>query len=116
MKNVIAGALLLVLLSGCQSTSEEETAQATANEKVATKDLTDAELEKIAKNNNVSKAQMKSAAEKLGYSCKLVGKTGSHMKRKICSTKQQREIRAEATKQMLAEMKRKSTGVLDNRG
>ncbi len=106
MKSVITGTLLLVLLSGCQSTSDNEVAQTTANEEVITKQLTDAELEKMAKNTSFTRKQLKAAAETLGYRCEMVARTGSHMKKKLCSTKQQRDIKAQASKQLLADMNR----------
>ena len=93
----------LIALVGCTSTAEKsQTAAASVESHTnAEQKLTSKELEHLAKNTNFTPAELKAAAKKLGYKCSFFAVTGSRIKQKVCSTKQQRDVRAEAAKHYL---------------
>jgi len=102
--NVIAIVVLLTLttLAGCASTADLSQANAASSEIKSKldsgKELTDKEITELAGKANFSATQLKKAAKKLGYKCTYFASTGTHIKKKICSTQQQRDVRAEAAK------------------
>ena len=101
----IAVLLTLTAMAGCNSTAEkkqENVAPAVSNIQAnVDQRLTDKELDALAKNTNFTPAELKAAAKKLGYKCTFFATTGSRIKQKVCSTKQQRDVRAEAAKHYL---------------
>jgi hypothetical protein len=114
MKSKIMIVLITItLLVGCTSTATLEQADAAPTEiknKINTgKKLTDKELSELAGKTNFTAAQLKKAAKKLGYRCSYFVVTGSHIKQKICSTQQQRDVRAEAAKSYVQNISRSNT-------
>jgi len=104
--------LTLTALAGCGSTAEKNQESAVAvnnqNQTSTTQKLTDKELDELAKNTNFTPAQLKAAAKKLGYKCTFFAVTGSRIKQKLCSTQQQRDVRAEAAKRYIQDFSRSS--------
>ena len=104
VKTIVA---LLTIASLAACTSTTETAQVSGapakitNKINAGEKLTDKELNELAKKANFSSAQLKQAAKNLGYRCTFHSVTSSHIKKKVCSTQQQRDVRAEAAKTYL---------------
>jgi len=100
MKALILGVLVVISMAGCTSSAETE---------VSGKQMTAAELDKMAKNTSFTAKQLRVAANDLGYRCDMVAKTGSHMKKKLCSTQQQRDVMEEAARQRIKDMEK--TGI-----
>jgi len=101
MKALILGALVVVTsIAGCSSTNNDESSG---------KQMTTTELDKIASNSSFTSKQLRDAAKELGYRCDLVAKTGSHMKKKLCSTQQQRDVMEAAARQRIRDMEK--TGI-----
>lgn len=101
MKALLLGVLVTVTsIAGCSSTNDVG---------VSGKQVTAVELDKMAKNTSFTAKQLREAAKDLGYRCDMVAKTGSHMKKKLCSTKQQRDVMEEAARQRIKDMEK--TGV-----
>mgnify|MGYP005993276137 CR=1 FL=1 len=104
--------LTLAALGGCTSTDEnnQENTAATNTQNTSTggNNLTDKELDELASKTNFTPAQLKAAAKSIGYKCSLTVTTGSRLKKKVCSTKQQRDVRAEAAKRLMRTMSKSS--------
>lgn len=110
MKIKIAVTLITIAtLAACTSTVTQDQASTVPaeiqNKIKANTPLTDKELKKLVENTKFTTAQLKDAAKSLGYRCTSVVVTGSHMKKKICSTQQQRDVLAEATRAHLANIR-----------
>jgi hypothetical protein len=110
---MIAALITIASLAGCASTATSDQANAAPAEiknKINTGEkLTDKELDELAGKTNFTATQLKKAAKKLGYRCSYFVVTGSHIKQKICSTKQQRDVRAEAAKSYVQDISRSNT-------
>lgn len=105
MKIIIALTLLATtLLYGCSSTDDKKTQDSqviiTQNKESGT-NVSEKEFEELAKNSQFTTKQLRSAANSLGYKCTLYKVTGSRIKKKLCTTKQQREVREEAARELL---------------
>jgi uncharacterized protein YcfL len=105
MKIIIALTLLATtLLFGCSSTDDKKTQDSqvriTQNKESGT-NVSEKEFEELAKNSQFTTEQLRSAANSLGYKCTLYKVTGSRIKKKLCTTKQQREVREEAARELL---------------
>lgn len=111
--NTIVVSLVLATLFGCSSTAKMEQASAAPVEisnKIAAGDsLTDKELDKLAATTNFTKTQIAEAAKKLGYKCTIQVRTGSHLKKKFCSTRQTRDVLYEAAKRFVQDVRHGST-------
>lgn len=104
--------LTLAALGGCTSTAEnnQESTAAINNQSTSASgnNLTSQELDELASKTNFTPAQLKAAAKSIGYKCTFTSSTGSRLKKKICSTQQQREVRAEAAKRLMRTMSKSS--------
>ena len=102
-----AAFLLASLLFGCSSTNNENQKGTTVNATNGHNELefgtnvSKAEFEELAKNSEFTAEQLKAAANSLGYRCSLYKVTGSRIKKKLCSTRKQREVREEAAREIL---------------
>lgn len=97
MKKLLSVLALSVVMVGCNSTTNEQEQTASVNEtQKGLQQLSDAELEALAKQTNFTAAELKAAANALGFKCSVTPKTGSRIKKKVCSSEQQRLARAEA--------------------
>jgi len=123
MKMKIIVALIAVAsLAGCTSTTKPDQTSAVSVEIRDKMDagtrLSNKELKELAEKTNFTMAQLKAAAKKLGYKCTYHAKTGTHLKKKVCSTKEQRVVRAAAAKTYMQErlnnMGRMRGGPTDN--
>jgi hypothetical protein len=116
--------LMAATLIGCQSTNSDEVLVKESNAKVSNsegnkqtredKQITDLEIAKLAKKTSFSPKELRIAARELGYRCVMVEKTGTHIKKRVCSTKEQRDIQDEAARQFLKNHQR--GGVLPDLG
>lgn len=94
MKHVFKAALVALSLAtvvGCQSTADNSSAE------TATANATQGEKATL------TKTQLKAAMKELGYKCSFEKRTGSNLKKKVCSTEEQREARRLASQKMLQE-------------
>jgi hypothetical protein len=100
--NFIVALLTIASLAACTSTTETSQVSGTpagiTNKIDSGEKLTDKDLNELAGKANFSAAQLKAAAKNLGYKCSFFAVTGSHIKKKVCTTQQQRDVRAEAAK------------------
>jgi hypothetical protein len=92
-------------LIGCTSTENSEQANGTPaefNSKIQKGDtLTSSELAEFARKTNFTGEQLQAAAKKIGYKCTFSAQVGSRLRKKECSTQQQRDVRAEAARAFL---------------
>jgi len=102
---IIVALLTIASVAGCTSTTESNQASAAPAEiqnKIDTgENLTDKELNELARKTDFSSAQLKQAARNLGYKCSFHAVTSSHIKKKVCSTQQQRDVRVAAARDYL---------------
>lgn len=110
---MIAALITIASLAGCTSTATPEQAKAAPAEiknKIKTgEQLTNEELNELAGKTDFTATQLKKAAKNLGYRCSYFAVTGSHIKQKICSTQQQRDVRAEAAKSYVRDIASSNT-------
>ncbi len=113
MKEIIAVLLTIVAVTGCTSTATPEQASAAPTNiknKIKTgEELTAKELDELAGKTNFTATQLKKAAKNLGYRCSYYAVTGSHIKQKVCSTQEQRDVRAEAAKSYIRDITSSNT-------
>ena len=95
MKATIPVALFFSLaLTACGSTSNEVVNK---DDNAETSDvMSERALAELAKNYKFSEKELRAAAKKLGYRCSMEKTTGSRLKKKTCTTKEQRDILAKA--------------------
>ena len=107
LKFKLTAVLLASLLFGCSSTNNDREQGTTVN---VTNDqnklefgtnISKTEFEELAKNSEFTAEQLQAAANSLGYRCSLYKVTGSRIKKKLCSTRKQREVREEAAREIL---------------
>ena len=113
---MIGTLLTIASLVGCASTEEPRTATTSSavNTQVnSNSPLTDEEIADLVSKTSFSAEQLQEAASSLGYRCITVKKTGSRINKKVCSTKQQRDVREEAAKNYVRLLKRTSQQVTD---
>jgi hypothetical protein len=100
---IITSLIMLASLVGCASKeiniNQTNMAPTEIIEKIVNDiPLTDKELDVLAKTTTFTVAQLKEVGVKLGYKCILTPELGSHVKKRICSTEQQRKSHAAAAK------------------
>ena len=95
-KIIIVSLFTAALLSGCKSTADVKSNDASLATNSSTTKVLDQDLETIAKNTNFSSSELSAAAKELGYKCVMVRTTGSRITKKVCGTAQQRKIREQA--------------------
>lgn len=99
-----ATVLLASFLFGCSSTNNDRDQGTTANDQNKLEfgtNISKTEFEELAKNSEFTAEQLQAAANSLGYRCSLYKVTGSRIKKKLCSTRKQREVREEAAREIL---------------
>ncbi|MGB2740240.1 MAG: hypothetical protein WBC60_06745 [Cognaticolwellia sp.] len=105
---IITVFLTITALAGCTSTvdkNQESAASIKSESKTnSAQKLTSKELDELARNTDFTPAELKAAAKKLGYKCSFSASTGSRIKKKVCSTQQQRDVRAEAAKRYMRDL------------
>jgi len=92
---IITVFLTLTALAACTSTSE--------NTQESAASVNSGSKANVAKVPNFNSEGLKWATEKLGYKCSYEAVTGSRLKQKVCSTKQERDELAEAAKRYMRE-------------
>jgi hypothetical protein len=101
-KKFIIGLLTVAALAGCTSTANVEQASAAPAEimdKVMSgRQLTSDEIKVLGDTTKFTAMQLREAGKSLGFRCSFFKVTGTHIKNKICSTQQQRDVRAAAAK------------------
>lgn len=102
--------LTLAALAGCTSTAEknQENTASLNSQKAEGQNITTKELEELASKTDFTPAQLKAAAKSIGYKCTFAPSTGTRLKKKVCSTQQQRDVRAEAAKRLMRTMTKSS--------
>ena len=109
----MAALITITALAGCTSSATSEQAKGASTEiknKINTgEQLTNEELNELAGKTNFTATQLKKAAKNLGYKCTYFAVTGSHIKQKVCSTQQQRDVRAEAAKSYIRDITSSNT-------
>jgi len=106
MKLLLVGTLIAaVSFSGCQSTETEQPKnEVTNNTAQVIKQEKGEEAEAVVAKTNFTFKELQAAAKELGYRCVMHEVTGTRIKKKICSTKQQRKIRDEANRKFVQDM------------
>ena len=116
VKRIIVGSLLVaVSLAGCKSTTKAEPASVemtTSTQEVETdnepntQQATDQETSEVAEKTEFTSRELEDAVKRLGLRCTMVARTGSHIKKKVCTTSQQRKVFAEASEKWLRDLNR----------
>ncbi len=112
MKKLLLVSLsVAIFLGGCSANSEvkSEGAQASATKINKAANLSPSELDKLVKNTKFTSKQLRDAARELGFKCTFIKSTGSHIKKKVCNTEQQREAQKLAAKKMINDNIRSAT-------
>jgi len=103
--STIIALLVIASISACKSTHSLTTSKNDSLQRgnlVKAGDVLSAkELERLAEKTDFTSEQLKVAINALGYRCTYHEFTGSRIKRRLCSTQQQRDIRTEAAKRFM---------------
>ncbi len=94
MKRTVFYLIVAFFLTGCNSTSNTDDSTHSQSQT-----LTDSELQALANKTKFTAAELKAAADKLGFRCSHKPKTGSRIKKKVCTSEQQRLVREEARRE-----------------
>lgn len=110
MKNMLVILFVVLLVSACKSNDVQSQTDASVSTDVTTETseitlLTDeatlAELAKAAKFSEFTLEELKAAAKVLGFRCEMYKPTGSRIKKKVCTTKLQRDKQTELAKDFM---------------
>jgi bacterioferritin-associated ferredoxin len=128
MKRLLMGLLLVIpLLASYKSSAEAEQGAAELTTTASTDNVeadkepnaqqaTDEEIKEVIQETEFTSKQLTKAVKGLGYRCSMVARTGTRVKKKVCTTKQQREVLAEAAKQYLRDVRRHTPVKNNKRG
>jgi len=100
--------IAVTFITGCQSTAEVEQVNVATDNQSKTSQVSSVTEAKRASNevstlveSDFTDKQLKLAAKELGYRCSMEALTGTRIKKKVCSTEQQRAVLARALRDSL---------------